>query len=153
MLNLRRIDREPRIELIPLVDVIFLLLTFFMYAMLLMIRAEILPVQLQRFAAGEPATGAAQVASLTIDARGGLFLDRQPIALADVREALEARKAEHPDLIVYLAADERGESDRLPGFLALYDELAFAGLDIRLVGLPDEVNPPDTPPPPLSPGP
>jgi hypothetical protein len=37
-----------------------------------------------------------------------------------------------------VAAEEVGSLDRLPVFLSLYDRLAQAGLDIRLVGRPGE---------------
>ena len=43
--------------------------------------------------------------------------------------------------MIFLAAEERGTVDRLPMFLELYDELAFAGLEIKLVGRPSEIGP------------
>ena len=135
MLQLRRSQHEYRVEIMPLIDVIFLLLTFFIYAMVLMVRAEMLPVQMQQFASGEPATPAPAV-TLSLDASGGLFLDRRPIALDDVVPRLQQAVRDDPETVIYLAADERGETDRLPRFLELYDRLVYAGLDIRLVGRP-----------------
>lgn len=117
----------------PLIDVIFLLLTFFIYAMVMMVRAELLPMQMQEFASASPAVPAPAV-TLSIDSEGVIHLDREPIELADILPALEQRMAQDPDTVVYIAADERGTSDRLPIFLELYDQLANAGLDIRLVG-------------------
>ena len=52
MLTIRRTDHEMRIEIMPLIDVIFLLLTFFIYAMVLMVRAELLPVEMHQFSSG-----------------------------------------------------------------------------------------------------
>ncbi len=40
VLRIRRPQHEARVEIMPLIDVIFLLLTFFIYAMVLMVRAE-----------------------------------------------------------------------------------------------------------------
>ncbi len=146
MLNLRRVQHQFRIEMMPLIDVIFLLLTFFIYAMVLMVRAELLPLDMPEFASGTPATPA-EVITLSLDARGEFFLDREPIALADIVGRLRQAVADTPDLKIYLAADRRGETDRLPAFLELYDQLAFAGLDIILVGQPkDDAAPADTPP-------
>ena len=54
MLRIRRNTHDFRIEIMPLIDVIFLLLTFFIYAMVLMVRAELLPVEMHAFASGEP---------------------------------------------------------------------------------------------------
>src|SRR5690606_8300025 len=42
----RRHDLAPRMEMIPLIDVIFLLLTFFIYSLALMVQAQVLPVAL-----------------------------------------------------------------------------------------------------------
>jgi biopolymer transport protein ExbD len=135
--KLRQTDHEARVEIMPLIDVIFLLITFFIYAMVLMIRAELLPVQMQAFASGETARPSPVIA-LTIDRDGVLYLNREPIGLETVVARLRAEQAADPEAVIYLAADERGERDRLPVFLDLYDRLAFAGLDIKLVGRPKD---------------
>ena len=83
MLTLRRPQNEPRIEIMPMIDVIFLLLTFFIYAMVLMVRAELLPLQLPEFASGQPATIPPAV-TISIDEQGSLFLNREPIILDEV---------------------------------------------------------------------
>ena len=137
MLTLRRNQHEFRMEIMPLIDVIFLLLTFFIYAMVLMVRAELLPVQMQEFASGTPANPAPAI-TLSLDMKGDLYLDRQLIALDEVVERLQLALTENPEMVIYLAADERGENDRLPRFLELYDRLALAGLDIKLVGRPSD---------------
>ena len=121
----------------PLIDVIFLLLTFFIYAMVLMVRAELLPVEMHSFSSGEPAKVPPAVA-ITIDRDGALFFNREPIALDTVLQRLATIKAQNPETIVYVASEATGTTDRLPVFLNLYDELAHAGLDIRLVGSPEE---------------
>ncbi len=41
-------------------------------------------------------------------------------------------------MIVYVAAETTGVQDRLPTFLDLYDELSHAGLEIKLVGSPEQ---------------
>jgi biopolymer transport protein ExbD len=135
MLSLRRSEHEARIEIMPLIDVIFLLLTFFIYAMVLMIRAELLPVQMQEFASGEPATPAPAV-TVSIDRAGALYVDREPVAMENVLQRLKDAKEQDPETVIYLAAEEIGDTDRLPTFLSLYDRLANAGLDIKLVGRP-----------------
>jgi biopolymer transport protein ExbD len=137
MITLRRTEHEARIEIMPMIDVIFLLLTFFIYAMVLMIRAELLPVQMQQFASGEPATPAPAV-TISLDRAGAIYVDREPVAMESIVDRLKAAQAENPETVIYLAAEEVGDTDRLPTFLSLYDRLAFAGLDIRLVGRPSD---------------
>ena len=137
MLTIRRTNHEARVEMMPLIDVVFLLLTFFIYAMVLMVRAELLPVEMHSFSSGEPITVPPAVA-ITIDRDGALFLNREPITMDAVLPRLTELKAKDPDMIVYVAAEKVGTGDRLPVFLDLYDELAHAGLNIKLVGSPEE---------------
>ena len=135
MKPIRRPDYETRIEIMPLIDVIFLLLTFFIYAMVLMVRAELLPVEMHAFASGEPATVPPAVA-ITIDRNGSLFFNREQIAMSTVLQRLKAVRDADPDTVIYVAAEATGATDRLPTFLDLYDQLAHAGLNIKLVGAP-----------------
>ncbi|MCZ6612972.1 MAG: biopolymer transporter ExbD, partial [Planctomycetota bacterium] len=137
MLTLRRPQHETRVEIMPLIDVIFLLLTFFIYSMVLTVRADLLPMQMQAFASGEPATVPPAV-TISIDHAGALFFNREPISLDQVLPRLRELQADAPDTVVYIAAQEHGTKDRLPTFLSLYDKLAFAGLDIKLVGAPSQ---------------
>ncbi|MCP3903706.1 MAG: biopolymer transporter ExbD [Planctomycetes bacterium] len=137
MLKVRRPDHESRIEIMPLIDVIFLLLTFFIYAMVMMIRAELLPIEMQAFASGEPAKPAPAV-TVSIDEQGKLFVDRDPIKADAIIERLQDAKRRDPDTVIYVASEAKGSTDRLPIFLDLYDRLALAGLDIKLVGKPKE---------------
>ena len=137
MPTIRRSDNDCRIEIMPMIDVIFLLLTFFIYSMVMMVRAEVLPVELHSFASGEPTTVSPAV-SITIDRNGSLYLDREPIALEAVLDRLAALRLADPNTLVYVAAEKFGEQDRLPTFLDLYDILSRAGLTIKLVGSPEE---------------
>ncbi len=137
MLTIRRTQNDARVEIMPLIDVIFLLLTFFIYSMVMMVRAEVLPVELHSFASGEPTTVSPAV-SITIDRNGSLYLDREPIALEAVLDRMAALRLADPNTLVYVAAEKFGEQDRLPTFLDLYDLLSRAGLTIKLVGSPEE---------------
>ena len=136
MLRLRRNSHEMRIEMMPLIDVVFLILTFFIYAMVLMVPIELLPVPLQRYVAGERAEPS-PAATVTITLEGELFLNRDAISLDALLPELEALQAEQPDLALYLVmAAGEGTVDRGPILTALWDRLKNAGLEIKLVGQP-----------------
>jgi biopolymer transport protein ExbD len=141
MRRIRRSNHETRLEIMPLIDVIFLLLTFFIYAMVLMIRADLLPMEMPEFASGTPATPSPAV-TISIDRKGDLFVDREPVTIDTVVEKVKEIVAFDPKTAVYVAADKEGSQDRLPMFLALYDQLALEGLNIQLVGMPSEVDAP-----------
>ncbi len=119
----------------PLVDVVFLLLTFFVFALVLMVRADVLGVSLPEFGAGE-AVQRESVLTISIDEQGGLRLDGEPIELESlavaVRAALEARSDRPPRVVI--AADERSASGALLGAL---DALTAAGVpDVSIMGRP-----------------
>ena len=138
MRPLRRTEYETRVEIMPLIDVIFLLLTFFIYAMVLMIRAELLPMKLQAYAAGEPATPA-PAAAISIMLDGSIRFDRDLIEMGEVIERINAKKREDPDTIIYLALEDGdGSVDRAPILTALWDQLKNEDLEINFVGRPTQ---------------
>jgi len=119
----------------PLIDVVFLLLTFFIYAMVLMVRAEIVPTDLHRFVSGETAKVPPAV-TVSIDHSGSLFINREPVEMDQIIMRLQAFKTEDPATVIYLAAEEHGTTDRLPIFLDIWEKLKLEGFDIKLVGKP-----------------
>ena len=154
MRPVRRHDLSPRVEIMPLIDVIFLLLTFFIYSMVTMVRAEILPVQLQMLTTGQAAEPASIVA-VTIDARGALYLNRVPIDDEHLDERLLeiAQSQERPKL--FLALEDTGTTagdspegggsdsgvsggavvDRGPLLIRLIERIRRAGIkDFNIVG-------------------
>lgn len=140
-LRLRRQRERFQVELTPLIDVTFLLLTFFIYAMVLMDRIELVPLELKPLEAGatidEEAPPPAR--TLSLDGAGGLFLDRDPIALPDVVPTLRSTLEAEPETVLYLAvSDEIGPSDRTPLLLELWNELRLADIPVRMVGRPAE---------------
>ncbi len=137
-MRLRRTNHELRVEFTPLIDVIFLLLTFFIYSMILMVRAELLPMELREFRAAEPAKPQPATV-ISIDLDGLLYLDREPVELDLLLPRIEARREADPATVVYLAvADGTSTIDRAPLLQDIWDRLKNAGLEINLVGRPKE---------------
>jgi len=79
--------RKPRIELIPLIDLIFLILVSFVYGVFFMSVHRGVPVAL-------PLSSTAIIEkqltlTLSIQADGTLFLDKEPVALENLGEILK----------------------------------------------------------------
>ncbi|MEE2907188.1 MAG: biopolymer transporter ExbD [Planctomycetota bacterium] len=134
MLRLRREELEPRIELMPLIDVIFLILTFFIYAMVLMVRVDMLPVPLETYASSEePDTTPAVGITLRLD--GSIYVGHDQVPLNDVLPTIEKVLNDEPGTVVYLVMEAgNGTVDRGPLLTGLWDHLHLAGIDIQLVG-------------------
>jgi len=146
MIALRRTQHETRIEIMPLIDVVFLLLTFFIYAMVLMNRVDVLPIVLPQLASADSAKPTPAI-TISIDASGKLFFNRDPVTLDLVLSRIEQVQQINPDTEIYIAVDELGQTDRLPIFMNLYDLLSHEGLDIKLVSKPKPLTPQPDPEP------
>ena len=134
MRPIRRTEYDARIEMMPLIDVVFLLLTFFIYAMVLMVRAEILPVPRESYVSGTAAEPR-QTISVTIAVDGNIYVGQNIVQLSDVAKVVAQQREGSPESAVYLVVED-GEAivDRGPLLTGTWDQLRDAGLEIFLVG-------------------
>jgi biopolymer transport protein ExbD len=115
----------------PLIDVVFLLLTFFLFSVVLMVRARVLDVALPPVGAALPGAEARAI-TIAIRANGEVLLEGQSIAIDQLPARLTLLKTEDPGLKILIAADEGGRSGDL---LHLIDTLMNAGItDFGIVG-------------------
>ena len=99
--------KKPRIEMLPLIDIVFLLLVFFIYAMLSMAVHHSLPVSL-------PVSSTAQIdteQSFTVSVmqNGEIFLDKIKISMEELQLVLQDKAqnaSDGKDVQVDLFADE-----------------------------------------------
>ena len=120
---------EPRVEMIPLIDVVFLVLVAFIYASMFMTYKTGLPVDLPE--ASETETEQSEVLTLNILRDGSLFLNEQPIALEALEEALAAAKtASDEELALYVMADRDARLDPLVKVMDLARRAGITGLTI-----------------------
>jgi biopolymer transport protein ExbD len=138
MRTIRRGDHAARLEMTPLIDVIFLLLTFFIYALLLMVRAEVLPVPLSGIDGGR-AGGEAVLHVVTVRADGGLAWNREPSDEAGVLTRMTEAATDPDRPTVFVAMEARGQVDRAPTLVRLWELAHRAGLErIVMVGAPGD---------------
>jgi biopolymer transport protein ExbD len=110
----------------PLLDVVFLLLTFFAFALLLMVRAEVLNVELPVVEAGEASRPPGQPIVLTIQSDGSFAVETQPIEDAQILDRVRAAQSERPEAPVVLEVDVGAPSGRL---IELVQTLRTGGVD------------------------
>ncbi len=124
----------------PLIDVIFLLLTFFIFALMVMVRADTLDIELPTLsAAGDSARGDSITVTLTED--GSIRVDGEPAPPVeplpgDVNpplpawvQAVQRARADRPEAAIVLIADERG---RVGDLVGLFNGLREAGIEARI---------------------
>ena len=97
-------QRRPRIEIIPLIDVIFFLLASFLMVSLSMVKNQGIPVRLPVAVTGKPNL-ADSPATVTISRQGSFYLNKQPVSLDGLRRQLQALQRGDPELKVILQAD------------------------------------------------
>ena len=120
----------------PLIDVIFLLLTFFIYAFVLMVRVDLLPVPLETYISGDPADPV-PAATITLGLDGALSFNDQKVEADQIIDRINSAKQEEPNTRFYLVmAAGEGDVDRGPLLTGLWDRLREAGVEINLVGAP-----------------
>jgi biopolymer transport protein ExbD len=118
-----KLARKPaRIELIPLVDIIFLLLVFFIYSMLSMAVYRGIPVVLPKAQTVEAAKERAVF--ITIDKGGRVFVDQKPIQRGELLERLRREQKAFPEATAMISADG-GVPYRV--FVDVLDKVRLAG--------------------------
>jgi len=115
--------KKPRIEMIPLIDMIFLVLVFFIYGMLSMGIHRGVPVIL-------PISSTTQmdrkmILTVTVKSDGSLYVDKEPVLNEDLTEKLRAKAMENPDPGVLLFAENTLPYQNL---FSVLDRIRMAGL-------------------------
>ncbi|MGV0027442.1 ExbD/TolR family protein [Phormidesmis priestleyi] len=98
-------DLPPQIYIVPMIDVIFALLTFFIMSTLFLTRSQGLPVSLPTAVTAQSQQAAP--ATVTIDQNGKLALNRKTIQLKDLQAQVQALKGKKSQIQVVVNADRR----------------------------------------------
>lgn len=100
-----RSTRRARIEIIPLIDVIFFLLATFMMVSLSMVQNRGIPVQLPAAATGAPQERS-ESASISLSADGAIWFDKERVDLAGLAVRLRQLRAASREPQVFLRGDD-----------------------------------------------
>jgi biopolymer transport protein ExbD len=116
--------RKARIEMLPLIDIVFLLLVFFIYAMLSMAVHRGLPVKL-------PLSTTAKidkhpVLSVTVRQDGSIYVDKEPVRLDALAGFLKTKPGTETAKGVLLFADRSLPYQQL---FRVLDEIRLSGID------------------------
>lgn len=111
-------EEEFELNIVPMIDVIFAILTFFIISSLFLTRSESLPVNLPKAATAEMQQRTR--ITVTIQESGDLALNREAIALEDLQARVRDLMGENQESVVVISADESVSHGRV---VAVMDEL------------------------------
>ena len=116
-------ESSPQINIVPMIDVIFVVLTFFILSSLFLTRAEGLPVTLPRAATGESQLDQ-HTLTVTLTASGTLQLGNAETTLESLPTQIEARRVGTQSLLIVIQADEAVPHGQV---VAVMDQLRTLG--------------------------
>ena len=132
-----RPEKRARIEIIPLIDCMFLLLVFFIYSMLSMTIHRGIQVNLPASETGQVDRRNYISISITRDQR--IFLNRQETPLSSLFGYLRREKENHPDRPVFINADRSVPYQMI---IDVLDKVRAAGLQKVSLSIQEKFNEP-----------
>ncbi|MEH2352026.1 ExbD/TolR family protein [Nostoc sp.] len=111
-----RLPDEPelplQINIVPMIDVIFAILTFFIMSTLFLTRSEGLPVNLPKAATAKQQQVPTRI-TITVDEKEQVSLNRKPIAVDDLAAQVRTLVGSNPEVLVIINADEKVDYGRV----------------------------------------
>lgn len=99
----QELERPIEINVVPLIDVSFALLTFFILSTLFLVRSEGIPVNLPKATTAK--SQAASRSTVSIDKNGKIYLNKSPIQMDALANTIKSELRPGQDLVVVLNAD------------------------------------------------
>lgn len=140
-INLDTPSDEGRIELLPLIDVVFCILTFFILAALQLTRQQAITVDLPKASTGE--TQMQKMLIVGIDTQGRTYIDQQVLNLNQLENQLKRFKRWNPSGLMVLYAPKDAKYNDV---VQVLDQMRAVGGDrVALATLPSSAETPEQP--------
>ncbi|HHU83150.1 MAG TPA: biopolymer transporter ExbD [Firmicutes bacterium] len=131
MIFKRTLRRESRVDIVPLIDIIFFLMAFFMFFTTFRTGISGIPIELPQ--SQQAVTLEEQRVIVTVNPQGEIFLtEPDPISLEKLTATLEPMVARRPDLLVVINADTQVKYGRL---VEVMDAITAAGVSLPALGV------------------
>lgn len=118
-------DHEARIEIIPLIDIMFFLLAAFMLVSLSMVNLKSVKVNLPTATTASSDTKKDFI-NISIDRTGAIFLDQQPVGPNELAQQLTVMHRTNSNLRVFISGDQDA---RHGDVIAALDLVRGAGIE------------------------
>jgi biopolymer transport protein ExbD len=124
---------KARIEIIPMIDIIFFLLVFFMVSTLSMTINHGLPVNLPKAASSQQ--DLRETFNVTVMQDGTLFLNKEPTTLTELGQQVKTGLEKDPELVVIINADDQALHGAI---VSVMDEVRLAGVSRLAIAVQSE---------------
>ena len=122
-LSSMNVEKKPKIMIIPMIDIIFFRLVFFMMSMLTMVTQKTINLNLPQTASAKLNVEKTLPVSVTSD--GTIYVEQEKISKDDFHRRMEIEKNRNPDLAIVLRADSKSEHG---DFVFVLDQLKSVGI-------------------------
>ncbi|MEH1837872.1 MAG: biopolymer transporter ExbD [Nostoc sp.] len=157
--NLHTPIDEVQIQIIPLIDVVFCILTFFLLAALQFTRQQAINVDLPKASTSSVSGITSQSGSLivTIDAVGNTYIEKQPVQRDDLGARLKQYLQANPSAVVVLNASRTATYNDVIETLDLLRQVGGDRVSLGIIPGPSQspinsLNQPNIPSFPIDPG-
>ncbi|NMF62763.1 ExbD/TolR family protein [Brasilonema octagenarum] len=159
-INLQTPVEDVQIQIIPLIDVVFCILTFFLLAALQFTRQEEISINLPKSTTSTPsitnkpnantlsATAQRQILTLTIDAIGQTYVENDSVKREQIKETFKSHLQQTPNAILALKVSQTATYNDVISMIDLWRQVG--GDRISFVTTPSFSNQPTTSPLPSS---
>ncbi|MEG4271912.1 MULTISPECIES: biopolymer transporter ExbD [unclassified Microcoleus] len=98
-------DSIPQINIVPMIDVVFAILTFLIVSSLSLSKSEGLPVNLPKASTSQVQDSPAKI-TVTIDAGGKLMVDKKSVNLDQIETTVRQAMGSNQNSLIVLNADK-----------------------------------------------
>jgi biopolymer transport protein ExbD len=119
-----RANKRARIEIIPLIDIVFFLLATFVMVSLSMVKNQGINVNLP-VAATSAAQDRKDYTTISVNEKGDYFFNKEPVTMEQLPARLATLKSTDPDPRVFINGDQKAEFGKA---IAVLDEVRKLGI-------------------------
>ena len=127
-------DEQPSINLTPMIDIVFLLIIFFMVGTKFVEMERELTVNVPQVSAGAALTDAPERRVINVYRDGNVSLDDQPMTIDQLKAELEAARAQYAALGVVVRGDAQGAFQNVASVLDACRQAGISemGISVKL---------------------
>ena len=125
-------DEQPTLNLTPMIDVVFLLIIFFMVGTKFTELERKIGLQVPEVSQAGALTAAPEKKVVNVYQDGNIDLDQQPVTLAELTARLVEARSNYQDLGVLIRGDGQGTFQRVAEVLGACKQAGVAELGISV---------------------